>query len=220
MFRVLHFAQVCASFTFAFLIFQSFSGCTTSNFGPDNITINEADSTSGIAVFSISVGKSDVHSYSIKIAQVEYEMKGALDVNVGRPDVKNDSVYTFYRALVLPAGEYRIYGWTMTSGHGSSEYKYSPKGNFSIPFSIHGGQINYLGDYFGVTNFAFKFPFLKQSSNGYYIVSNQFQESLYAMKTKFPKLEIDKALIEIPDFATQNKDYSGMYLKGVQIPSN
>lgn len=220
MFRILPSAQVGASLTFAFVIFQLFTHCVTSRYGPDHISIDETDSTSGIAVFSISVGKSNVSNYSIKIVQNEYEMKGAMEVNVGKPDVKNDSVHTFYRAMVLPAGEYRIYGWTMTAVQGRGEQKYFPKGNFSIPFTIRGGQINYLGDYLGVTNYAFKFPFNTQSSNKYYIVSDQFQESLNNMKIKFPKLEMEKAVVEIPDFASHNKIYSGMYLKGVQISAD
>lgn len=218
MFRSFPSAQVCASLTFAFVIVQILSGCVASNFGPDPIRMDETDSTSGIAVFSISAGKSNISNYSIKIVQNEYEMKGAMEVNVRRPDAQNDSVFTFYRAIVLPAGEYRIYGWTMTSVQGRSEQKYFPKGNFSIPFTIRGGQINYLGDYRGVTNNALKNSLFGRSSNSYFIVSNHFQENLNDMKAKFPNLEIEEALRNIPDFATYNNIYSGMYLKGVQIP--
>jgi hypothetical protein len=185
---------------------------------PSQITIDKADKTMGIAVFSISVNNSDFTGYTINIVHNEYKMTGELAIHTLYPDIKKDTIDTYFRALQLPTGKYRIYGWAMSSGDGKSERIYFPKGNFSIPFTIYGGRVNYLGDYMGVSIIDPRFPKFRIASKGYFVVSDQFEADYETLIVKFPKLDLNKVLLCIPDFARYNKNYSGMYLKGIQIP--
>lgn len=198
----------------------SLSGCAGSiqNSGQrsSDMTFNRSDTTKGMVLYSFSQSKSRWPiSFSFDIIHTETKKKTTLFVGSNTPDVMNDSIQKCYGAVILPEGDYTLYNWKMSSGSNS----YFPKGNFSIPFTIFGGDVNYIGDY------LLKNIDVNRTAKGvwpyretFFIVSNGYAEDFDIVKDKFPNLDLNKVLDAVPDFSRNNSKFSLMYLKGVQIP--
>lgn len=98
----------------------------------------------------------------------------------------------------------------------AGETAYFPKGNFSIPFTVTGGRVNYFGDYFAVTRKGK--IFLGEPGSGRFIVSNRYQQDYDLIKERFPALINIRVMDAMPDFVRNNTAYTGMYLKGINTP--
>lgn len=124
-----------------------------------------------------------------------------------------------YYTTVLLKGNYKIYGWGMVYNTGNGKTTYYPKGNFSIPFTVFGGDINYVGDYRGqLVGNARNTDGIDVPTGAYFVVSNRYNQDYNVISNKFPNLKLDKVLNSMPDFTANNSVYSRMFLKGINIP--
>lgn len=177
---------------------------------------NQTDTSDGVVLFSFSVPrKSWQYTCSIEIINMNTKVRTWLSGAFYQPDIKNESVKMVYKAVVLPQGDYHIYNWEINYG----QTKFFPKGNFSIPFTVHGGDINYIGDYMAVLmDDAGKSPKFMSPTDVHFVVSNQFKRDADIVKSKFADLDLNHVLNSMPDFSGNNTKYSLMYLKGINIP--
>ncbi len=154
--------------------------------------------------------------YQLKIHNLDNHDKFPLNLMrlQERPDLDSDSLKTYYYAIRIPAGEYRIYGWTMSIGNTT----YFPKSNISIPFTVTGGAVNYMGDYLAVTKSSPKFLGMASPQGGLFVVSNQYEPHYALIQDKFPALKSWRVIDAMPDFIGSNTKYSGMLLKGINTP--
>lgn len=177
---------------------------------------DRTDSTTGILLYSFTIMKPQLNIYGLQIHNLDNHTKSQLTLMRSQeiPDIDNDSLKTYYYAIRVPAGEYRFYGWTM-SGGGTT---YFPKGNFTIPFTVAGASVNYIGDYFAVTKKSPKFLGMSTAEGGLFVVSNRYESHYKLIQDKFPALKSWRVLDAMPDFLESNSKYSGMLLKGINTP--
>ncbi|KAA0991681.1 hypothetical protein [Dyadobacter aurulentus] len=194
------------------------NSCATVYSPPAQISLNKQDSLNGVALFSISNTEALLTNYQISIFNNDLRKIFFLNKWVNDIDLKKDSAQISYSAILLPKGSYRVIGWEMSYQDLYVKKVYFSRGNFSIPFTIHAGRVNYLGDYLAAVTYDTKILGARVQTGVYYVVSDRFEEDFGAISKKFPQLDINKVLQCIPDFAGYNKSYSGMYLKGVNIP--
>ncbi|QRR03785.1 hypothetical protein [Dyadobacter sandarakinus] len=118
-----------------------------------------------------------------------------------------------YNTLDLPEGDYKIFGWKIESGNVTS----FTIANFSLPFTIVAGKVNYFGDYFvnvkEVKNWS---PIPKKQTT--LIASDRFRIDYDQIKNRFPTLDISNTVSAIPDFQEGNSVYSGIFFKGIGAP--
>ena len=142
--------------------------------GRDVEKFDKTDSTQGLVIYSISTTKPAFSGYYLDIFHLESRKKEKLRLQSFQlPEIKNDSSRVYYHAVMLPSGDYKIYGWGMEYNYGSGEKTFFPMGNFGLPFTVFGGSINYLGDYLGTTTLGKSIIGLKVANGGYFIVSNR-----------------------------------------------
>lgn len=179
-----------------------------------------ADSTQGLVIFSISTTKPAFNGYYLDIFHIESRRKEKLGLSTSfnSPDLKGDSTKVYYNAVLLPDGEYKIYGWGMEYNSGSGTKTYFPMGNFGLPFTVAGGRINYLGDYLGTLTPGRNMLGMRIPSGGYFIVSNRFDQDYEIIVNKWPGLDLIKVLNAMPDFGENKPMRSLMFLKGINIP--
>lgn len=177
---------------------------------------SQTDSTTGILLYSFTTVQPEFSFYSLEIHNLESHEKFPLKLMrlQERPDIDGDSSNTFYYAIRVPAGEYRIYGWKMSIG-GTT---YFPKSNISIPFTVTGATVNYMGDYLAVTKSSRKFLGMTSPQGGLFVVSNQYEPHYALIQDKFPALKSWRVVDAMPDFIGSNTKYSGMLLKGINTP--
>ena len=180
---------------------------------------DRTDSTQGLLIYSISTTKPAYSSYYLEVYHLESRKKEKLELLPFREaEIKSDSIKVHYRAIMLPSGDYKIYGWGMTYNYGSGQKTFFPMGNFGLPFTVFGGRINYLGDYLGTTSLGRNVFGIKIPSGGYFIVSNRFEEDYEAIINKWPNLDLNGILNSMPDFSENKPIRSLMFLKGINIP--
>ncbi|GLU54584.1 hypothetical protein [Dyadobacter frigoris] len=181
--------------------------------------MNKSDSINGMVLFSISLPKQSNGNYYIDIFHIESRKKEKLLIRTTEvPNLKNSEMKIYYGAKVLPKGEYKIYGFGKIFNDGTVESGYSSRGNFAIPFTVFGGDVNYVGDYFGVFKRVTNGGGLKVPTEAYFIVSNRYQEDKEIIREKFTGLDLNHVVDAMPDFTGNNSSYSGMYLKGINVP--
>lgn len=83
-------------------------------------------------------------------------------------------VYLFIKEL--QAGHYEFFNFGFSNGYVS----YDLKEEFSIPFTVEEGAVQYIGD------FTF-YPFFNDKGNAL-VISNQWERDLEAFKEKYPRL--------------------------------
>lgn len=198
------------------LLFRCAGSSPKINQSPRKLNYSSADTVNGVILFSFSAPKSFLqYYYSLEILNVDTKTKTTLRGSSYEPDISNDSLKTGYEAIVLPKGNYRLYNWTISSG----QTKFFPKGNFSLPFTVFGGDINYIGDYQGVVyNSLRKGPGHWPSTEVYFVVSNRYSQDAGVVASKFPDVDLSKVVNSMPDFVQNNTRFSLMYLKGINIP--
>lgn len=177
---------------------------------------SQTDSTTGLLLYSFTTAKPEFSIYQLQIHNLDNHDKFPLTLIrlQERPDIDNDSLKTYYYAIRVPAGEYRIYGWNMSIGNTT----YFPKSNISIPFTVAGATVNYIGDYLAVTKGGPKFFGMSAPEGGLFVVSNQYEPHYELIQDKFPALKSWRVLDAMPDFIGSNTKYSGMLLKGINTP--
>lgn len=181
---------------------------------------DESDSTKGLVIFSISTTKPAFSGYYLEVFHFENRTKEKLRLSPSfqLPDIKGDSSKIYYNAVLLPSGEYKIYGWGMEFNSGTGITTFFPMGNFSLPFAVTGGRVNYLGDYLGTSKGGRDILGMKRPTGGYFIVSSRFTEDFETIIRKWPNLDLNKTLNAVPDFGGNKPLRSLMYLKGINIP--
>jgi hypothetical protein len=196
------------------------NGCASSipnvSQSPKKLNYNRADSENGVILFSFSAPKSSwQYFFSLEILNEDTKVKTSLRGSSYKPDIKNDSLKISYEAVILPKGNYRLYNWEISSG----QTKFFPKGNFSLPFTVFGGDVNYIGDYQGVINSGRRGgPGYWPSTEVYYLVSNRYNQDAVIVASKYPDVDFRKVLNSMPDFGQSNTKFSLMFLKGINIP--
>lgn len=177
---------------------------------------DQTDSTTGILMYSFTTVKPEFSLYQLQIHNLDNHDKFPLTLirSQASPDIDNDSLKTYYYAIRVPAGKYRIYGWNMSIG-GTT---YFPKSNISIPFTVTGATVNYIGDYLAVTKSSPKFLGMASPQGGLFVVSNQYEPHYALIQDKFPALKSWRILDAMPDFIGNNTKYSGMVFKGINTP--
>jgi len=187
--------------------------------GRDVENFDKTDSTKGLVIYSISTTKPIFSRYNLKIFNLESRKKENFHLGTFQlADVKSDSVKIYYFAAMLPKGNYKIYGWDLVLNHYRGATTFSPRGNFSLPFTVAGGSINYLGDYLGTAVIGKGINVLLGPKGGYYIVSNRYEEDFKAIAEKWPSLDLTGILNTMPDFSENKPIRSLMFLKGINIP--
>ncbi|WP_159466911.1 hypothetical protein [Dyadobacter sp. 3J3] len=204
-------------FSFLFILFlTAISGkCQI----PSKLTLDKSDTTSGIVLFSFSVPRQSYGEYYLDIFHIESRKREKLFFHTSEvPDIKNKEMRIYYGAKLLPKGEYKIYGWGMIFNGATATSTYTSRANFSIPFTIFEGDINYLGDYFGIFRRITDQGGLKVPTEAYFIVSNRYMEDRELIRNKFSSLNLNHVVDGMPDFAGNNTAYSGLFLKGINVP--
>ena len=203
---------------FSLLTILFFANPSTAQRGRDVEKFDKTDSTQGLVIYSISTTRPIFSIYYLDIYQFESRKKARFALGTFQlADVKNDSAKVHYFAVILPKGNYKIYGWGLvTSGFGGSTI--TPGGNFSLPFTVSGGSINYLGDYLGTAVLGKGINVLLAPKRGYFIVSNRYEEDYKAIADKWPSLDLTGTLNAMPDFSRNKPMHSLTFLKGINIP--
>jgi hypothetical protein len=204
---------------FSNIVLSLLTSCAGTYQAPSSLNLNKSDTSSGIVLYSISVPKSSNGSYYIDIFHIESRTKERLFMTSSEvPVIKNDEMKVYYFTKVLPQGDYKIFGWGVTYNFGYGTKTYTSRVNISIPFTVQGDEINYLGDYFGVIKKILDGGGLKVPIKAYFIVSNRFKQDINLINKRLPNLNLEESLEAIPDFAANNTAYSGFYLKGINVP--
>jgi hypothetical protein len=186
---------------------------------PSNVSLNKSDTANGIVLYSISMPKSSLGTYYLHIFHLGNRTKERLHISgSGIPDYKEEGMEIHYGAQTLPKGDYKIYGWEIVYNYGGGKQTYFPKANISVPFTIYGGDVNYIGDYFAGTRKITGNGELKISMDFNFTVSNRYREDSKIIGNKYPALNLNKVVDAIPDFAGHNTANSGFYLKGINVP--
>ncbi len=195
------------------------TSCTGTYQVPSSLTVNKSDSTSGVVLFSVSLPKQSYGQYYIDIFHIESRKKEKLFISTAEvPNFKNGEMKIFYGVKVLPKGEYKIYSWGIDFNDGTRKKPYISKANIAFPFTVFAGDVNYLGDYFGVYKRITNGGGLKVPTEAYFIVSNRYLEDKEIISKKFPGLNLNKTVDAMPDFTGNNTAHSGFYLKGINVP--
>lgn len=196
-----------------------FTSCAGTYQVPSSITVNKSDSTNGVVLFSISLPKQSYGHYYIDIFHIESRKKEKLFISTADvPNFKNSEMKIYYGTKVLPKGAYKIYGWGIDFNDGTRKKPYISKANVAFPFTVFAGDVNYLGDYFGIYRRITNGGGLKVPTEAYFIVSNRYLEDKDTISKRFPGLNLNKTVDAMPDFAGNNTAHSGFYLKGINVP--
>lgn len=194
------------------------NGCAPARQNPKSVALS-TDSINGTVLYSISTTKNVFSNYYLEIFNLESRTKEKLyRVSEFNPDIKEDSVSVHYNAVTLPAGEYKIFGWSMVYLTGNGTKTFFPMGNFSIPFTVAENSVNYLGDYLGVPTMGRNIIGLKIPVGGYFIASERYEKDYQVISSRFPKLDLKGTVNAMPDFTKNNSRYSRIFLKGINIP--
>ena len=178
-----------------------------------------ADSTRGLVIYSISTTKPVFRHYYIEILNIEDGRKERLFLSgFASADVKNDTCKVHYYATLLPSGAYEISGWGLLLNSNIGTRNLFLGGNFRFPFTVSGGQINYLGDYLGVAIRNRDMIGLKNVTGGYFVASNRLEQDYEVIEHKWPDLHLSKVLNALPDFSENKAKRSLVFLKGIDIP--
>ena len=103
-----------------------------------------------------------------------------------KDDFSDEKVGGALFGFVLPKGEYEFYNFDLFTNLGIIQNNYGAKHDFSIPFTITPGQINYVGE--------IKFS----ADSSLFVISNQKDRDLPLFKEKFPNLDWNELVIAVP----------------------
>jgi hypothetical protein len=75
------------------------------------------------------------------------------------------------RAIELPAGAWRVASFRLESS--ITNQRWSPRQEFSIPFTVTAGEVTYLGEFLGTGTFGKPFLGFRALDKPYFLVSDQ-----------------------------------------------
>jgi hypothetical protein len=121
-------------------------------------------------------------------------------------DFDDDGETGFVEVRRLAPGEYEIFSISAAM-FGRIEWRWKPKDEFSIPFTIASGVGTYLGDFKGVATFrrsilTFGAPL---PTGAYFVVANREDRDFPIARRKVPALNQINAVL--PDAAAVNSPY-------------
>jgi hypothetical protein len=154
-------------------------------------------------------------SYTLNFRRKETSEVGTISFTPHRPalpflgtkrdfDEPNETGFVDVRKLA--PGEYEIYGISAAM-YGTLQWRWQPKDEFSIPFTISAGVATYLGDFRGVgtserSAWSLGAPL---PTGAYFVVSNRADRDLPIARRKAPKL--DQVNPAVPTEAVINSRY-------------
>lgn len=103
----------------------------------------------------------------------------------------------------LPPGQYEAYSFEVTTGSLAYGGTWTPKQEFSIPFTIQPGQTTYIGNFARSTD--------STMGLGYFIISDKLDRDMAIARTKAPALPpvtaqvFDVTQLDNPVFATAER---------------
>jgi hypothetical protein len=203
-----------SSIYFAFLLLIFINACVVPQKAA-HVSVDAEDSSKGILLFSFSYSKPTIGRYTLYVNNADTYAKSTIMLTpvIRASRLATDSLDVYYSSTELPEGNYRIVAWMIEFPN----KKYFSKGNFSIPFSVKGGQVNYFGDYFAI-NQKTEVLGVRNPGSNILIVSNRFKNDYPFIREKFPKLVLENTADAVPDFGGSNTIFSGMLMKGIHVP--
>lgn len=139
------------------------ASCSSPN--PHPITQTEyKNADTGILVVSVKNGciflsPTRNTKYCIRSKDKKIDFMAAYDTATSKECIMDCALIDFFN---IPAGEYEIYSWRSLKTTLSSGWREKPKNEFSIPFSVEAGKVNYLGQILLDNDYSISFQDMKE----------------------------------------------------------
>lgn len=154
--------------------------------GGEKIMIREAAKGNGyiIGTFTLLDEKPRYNGYGLeykpegkKIGLLDSYHKVWIQKNLPHIKIGNKRVYLFLKEH--KAGNYEFFNYDLFTNLGFSQSSIKSKTEFSIPFNVQEGSINYIGD------FTF-YPTSNENGN-FFVISDKFDQDLSKFKERYPR---------------------------------
>jgi hypothetical protein len=100
------------------------------------------------------------------------------------PDFQDEQVKANLFKLTLPAGEYELYSVSFYYNNGTSESTFTPKAEFSIPFTVEKGKVTYLGSLTARGIWGRNFLRMPVPAGGYFVVEDRRTRDLPLIQSR------------------------------------
>ncbi|OUS27393.1 hypothetical protein A9Q99_15465 [Gammaproteobacteria bacterium 45_16_T64] len=209
------------------------SACTTRPPLVKSTTINEYKKPGmALIVGSLVVqnGRLGYDKWSIQLRSVnkgstfKSDIKGSRDRQVpgGHDfDFSNKQYSGNMFAMVVPAGSYEYYSYSLFKNHGMSYSTWTPKTEFSLPFKVEENKINYIGEIAAHTGTGENAFGMSITSSGTWSVGDAIHRDLSLLKKHYPNVEWGTLIPSIPKHSNQpeivivNKDNKHLFATSI-----
>jgi hypothetical protein len=156
----------------------------------------------GYAVATISAKKGTVYSsYRLLYRSRDRMQHGEfywLQDNMfssDKPDFEDPNESGEVTALKIMPGEYEIYSFSVFQNGYPSTSTYTPRQEFSIPFTIVPGETVYLGRYLAVATYGENFFGMTVKGGPIFVVSDQQARDVAIAKSELPEIAGAKSVV-------------------------
>lgn len=149
--------------SYILIIIFFLTACSSPNPYPINTSLqNSVDR--GILVISAKndcnlIGPIRFTKYHIRSRDRQVAFSAVRDTSTSKEYITHCALVDFYN---VPIGEYEIYSWQSSMSTTFSRWFEKPKNDFSIPFKVEAGKVNYLGQILLDSDYGISFGNMKE----------------------------------------------------------
>lgn len=152
------------------------------------------------------------------------EFNGAIKGSINR-QIPGDNAFDFRGrrfsgnvfAMVVPAGTYEYYSYSLFKNNGLAHVTWYPKSEFSIPFRVEENKINYVGEIVVHPQVGKNLLGLAATSWGIWSMGEALERDLPLLKARYPDQDWESLITVLPARSEQpevvivNKDNQHLY---------
>lgn len=190
------------------LVMLLVSGCATNSLTPQPVTLSDLNDGRGILVGSFSRDANEQQYYS-QTFRFKNTSTGELFDIVSQPtfnlfsgktpdDFQTSESRGGIFIFSLPPGEYAFYNFRLYQSDGYANKNWWSAQDYSIPFEVHAGVVNYVGEIKLIPSFGTNFFGMRVHSGGYWEISDQKERDAGLISSKHPFISMEDAVNVIP----------------------